>query len=66
MKRDGKGKPTGKLPFELSSRMKLVRKQRSDVRYDSENLTYPFGLGLVYYFIFLLDQVLLKTYRISV
>lgn len=42
----GKQKPEGKLPFELPSSMDAVRKQRSDVPYDSESPLYPFGYGL--------------------
>jgi beta-glucosidase len=44
----GKARPEGKLPFELPSSMEAVRKQRSDVPFDSENPLYPFGFGLTY------------------
>ena len=44
----GKFKPTGKLPFELPASMEAVRKQRSDVPYDSENPLYDFGHGLTF------------------
>jgi beta-glucosidase len=44
----GKFAPTGKLPFELPSSMEAVRKQLSDVPYDSENPVFPFGFGLTY------------------
>lgn len=40
--------PSGKLPFELPSSMDAVRRQRSDVPYDSEKPLYPFGHGLRY------------------
>lgn len=44
----GKFNPSGKLPFELPSSMEAVRKQMSDVPYDSENPLFPFGHGLSY------------------
>ncbi|MHA1717893.1 MAG: glycoside hydrolase family 3 N-terminal domain-containing protein [Promethearchaeota archaeon] len=44
----GKFKPTGKLPFELPSSMDAVRRQKTDVPYDSLNPLYPFGYGLNY------------------
>lgn len=44
----GKAAPEGKLPFELPSSMDAVRKQRSDVPFNSENPLYPFGFGLAY------------------
>jgi beta-glucosidase len=44
----GRFAPSGKLPFELPSSMEAVRRQRSDVPYDSENPLYPFGHGLTY------------------
>lgn len=40
--------PQGTLPFELPSSMEAVRKQQSDVPYDSENPLFPFGYGLSY------------------
>lgn len=42
----GKAAPQGKLPFELPSSMDAVRKQKTDVPYDSESPLYPFGFGL--------------------
>jgi beta-glucosidase len=44
----GKIEPQGRLPFELPSSMEVVRKQRSDLPFDSENPLYPFGFGLSY------------------
>ncbi|MFN8444428.1 MAG: glycoside hydrolase family 3 N-terminal domain-containing protein [Caldilineaceae bacterium] len=44
----GRCSPTGKLPFELPSSMEAVRQQKSDLPYDSENPTFPFGYGLSY------------------
>ena len=44
----GKFAPQGKLPFELSSSMDAVRKQKEDVPHDSENPLFPFGHGLSY------------------
>jgi beta-glucosidase len=44
----GRFSPSGKLPFELPSSMEAVRKQKSDVPYDSENPLFPFGYGLTY------------------
>jgi beta-glucosidase len=44
----GRATPQGTLPFELPSSMEAVRKQRSDVPYDSENPLFPFGYGLSY------------------
>ena len=44
----GKATPEGKLPFELPSSMEAVRKQRSDVPFDTENPLYRFGFGLTY------------------
>jgi beta-glucosidase len=44
----GNGAPEGKLPFELPSSEEAVKKQLSDVPYDSENPLYPFGYGLRY------------------
>ena len=44
----GKAKPEGKLPFELPSSMEAVRRQKSDVPYDSENPLFAFGYGLSY------------------
>ena len=40
--------PQGTLPFELPSSMEAVRKQLSDVPYDSEQPLFPFGSGLSY------------------
>ncbi len=42
----GEERPRGRLPFELPSSMEAVRKQRSDVPFDSKNPLYPFGFGL--------------------
>ena len=42
----GRARPEGKLPFELPSSMDAVRRQLTDVPYDSENPLYPFGFGL--------------------
>lgn len=44
----GRFAPSGKLPFELPSSMEAVRRQKSDVPYDSENPLFPFGFGLTY------------------
>ena len=44
----GHATPQGTLPFELLSSMEVVRKQQSDVPYDSENPLFPFGYGLSY------------------
>jgi hypothetical protein len=44
----GRSAPSGKLPFELPSSMEAVRRQKSDVPYDSENPLFPFGYGLTY------------------
>src|ERR671933_494546 len=44
----GRFPPSGKLPFELPSSMEAVRRQNSDVPYDSENPLFPFGHGLSY------------------
>jgi len=44
----GRFSPSGKLPFELPSSMEAVRRQRSDVPYDSEVPLFPFGYGLSY------------------
>ena len=44
----GRIAPQGTLPFELPSSMEAVRKQLSDVPYDSENPLFPFGHGLSY------------------
>jgi hypothetical protein len=37
-----------RLPFELTSSMEAVKKQKEDLPYDSENPTFPFGYGLTY------------------
>jgi beta-glucosidase len=42
----GRGKPEGRLPFELPSSMEAVTAQRSDVPYDSRAPLYRFGFGL--------------------
>ncbi len=44
----GNSSPKGKLPFELPSSMDAVRKQKTDVPYDSENPLFAFGFGLSY------------------
>jgi beta-glucosidase len=44
----GRFAPSGKLPFELPSSMEAVRRQKSDVPYDSEGPLFPFGHGLSY------------------
>ena len=44
----GRFSPSGKLPFELPSSMEAVRRQKSDVPYDSEKPLFPFGYGLTY------------------
>jgi beta-glucosidase len=44
----GRGRPEGKLPFELPSSMEAVRAQRSDVPHDSPRPLYPFGFGRSY------------------
>jgi beta-glucosidase len=44
----GRFAPTGRLPFELPSSMDAVRRQRSDMPYDSVDPLFPFGHGLTY------------------
>lgn len=44
----GRFAPTGKLPFELPSSMESVRRQKTDVPYDSGDPVFPFGFGLTY------------------
>ncbi len=44
----GRFAPSGKLPFELPSSMEAVRRQKSDVPYDSDQPLFPFGHGLSY------------------
>jgi beta-glucosidase len=44
----GRFAPLGKLPFELPSSMEAVRRQKSDVPYDSDEPLFPFGHGLTY------------------
>ncbi|WP_283148522.1 glycoside hydrolase family 3 protein [Silvimonas soli] len=44
----GKGKPQGKLPFELPSSMAEVEAQLEDVPHDTAHPLYPFGFGLSY------------------
>ena len=44
----GESKPTGKLPFEIPSSMKEVKKQLEDVPDDTMNPTFKFGFGLTY------------------
>jgi beta-glucosidase len=44
----GKGKPQGKLPFELPSSMDEVAAQLEDVPHDTAHPLYPFGYGLTY------------------
>jgi beta-glucosidase len=44
----GRSTPSGKLPFELPSSMEAVRRQKSDVPYDSDSPLFPFGYGLTY------------------
>lgn len=44
----GRFAPTGKLPFELPSSMEAVRRQYSDVPFDSEQPLFAFGHGLSY------------------
>lgn len=44
----GRFSPTGRLPFELPSSMESVRRQKSDVPYDSGDPVFPFGFGLTY------------------
>lgn len=44
----GKGKPEGKLPYELPSSMEEVIAQRSDMPHDTAHPLYPFGFGLSY------------------
>jgi beta-glucosidase len=44
----GRHAPTAKLPFELPSSMEAVRKQHSDVPYDSDDPVFRFGHGLSY------------------
>ena len=41
----GRGKPEGKLPFELPSSMDAVLAQKSDVPHDSPRPLYPLGFG---------------------
>ena len=44
----GNAAPLGKLPFELPASMEAVRKQLTDVPYDSEDPLFAFGHGLRY------------------
>ena len=44
----GRAEPEGKLPFELPSSMEAVRRQKTDVPYDSQNPLFAFGFGLRY------------------
>ena len=44
----GRGRPAGKLPFELPSSMAAVEAQRPDVAHDSRQPLYPFGFGRSY------------------
>jgi beta-glucosidase len=44
----GRFAPSGKLPFELPASMEAVRRQKSDVPYDSEEPLFAFGHGLTY------------------
>ena len=44
----GRGRPEGKLPFELPSSMDAVAAQRPDMPHDSARPLYPFGSGLRY------------------
>ena len=44
----GRGKPEGKLPFELPSSMEAVLAQKSDVPHDSARPLYPLGFGRRY------------------
>jgi beta-glucosidase len=44
----GRGRPEGKLPFELPSSMEAVQAQRSDLPHDSARPLYPFGFGRSY------------------
>ncbi|SDR29972.1 beta-glucosidase [Paraburkholderia fungorum] len=44
----GKGKPEGKLPFELPSSMAEVTAQLEDVPHDTAHPLYPYGYGLSY------------------
>jgi beta-glucosidase len=44
----GRFAPSGKLPFELPSSLEAVRRQKSDVPYDSDQPLFPFGHGLSY------------------
>ena len=40
--------PSGKLPFEIPSSMKEVKKQKEDLPDDTENPTYEYGYGISY------------------
>ena len=42
----GRAVPRGTLPFELPSSMAAVRRQQSDVPYDSAEPLFPYGAGL--------------------
>ena len=44
----GRSTPSGALPFELPSSMDAVRRQKSDLPYDSQDPLFPFGHGLTY------------------
>ena len=44
----GKGRPEGRLPFELPSSMAEVEEQKSDVAHDSQRPLYAIGFGLRY------------------
>ena len=40
--------PSGKLPFEIPSSMKEVKKQKEDLPDDTDNPTYQYGYGISY------------------
>jgi len=44
----GRFSPSGKLPFELPRSMEAVRRQKSDVPFDSGDPLFPYGFGLTY------------------
>jgi len=44
----GRFAPSGKLPFELPRSMEAVRRQKSDIPFDSRDPLFPYRFGLTY------------------